>query len=200
MTTPENSYIDPVTGVRVTDGATIDYDNPAEAVVMYHPPTGNLGSATRQAFDGVWAERGWQLSQDAAVELMHPVLDDPENHTNAELRIVLDAAGGTFATDGTEDRPSLLGRVGVLKQHAESPETSPVGARLADLTNQGPATYDPGQHTVAEVNDWLVNADPTEVERVLNAEYDGQARKGIIEGPHANLTETTPSGDNYVEG
>ncbi len=43
---------------------------------------------------------------------------------------------------------------------------------------------DPGQG-VDEVNNYLANADADEVARVLAAESDGKARKGILEGPYA---------------
>lgn len=45
--------------------------------------------------------------------------------------------------------------------------------------------FDPSAHTADEVNDHLAAADADERERVLAAEYEGQARKGILEGPHA---------------
>lgn len=43
--------------------------------------------------------------------------------------------------------------------------------------------YDPTGYTVDEVNDYLANADEAERDRVLQAERDGKARKGIVEGP-----------------
>jgi hypothetical protein len=46
--------------------------------------------------------------------------------------------------------------------------------------------FDPGAHTVDEVNDHLAGADPDEVARVLAAESEAdKPRKGIVEGPHA---------------
>jgi hypothetical protein len=50
-------------------------------------------------------------------------------------------------------------------------------------TDDPPAPqYDPADHTVAEVNDYLSTHadDPTEVDRVLNAERAGRARVGIL--------------------
>jgi hypothetical protein len=45
--------------------------------------------------------------------------------------------------------------------------------------------YDPSDYNVDQVNEYLANAnDEDEVNRVLEAERQGQARKGILEGPH----------------
>jgi len=49
--------------------------------------------------------------------------------------------------------------------------------------------FDPTAHTVAQVNEYLETAEPSEVERVLAAEADAEARKGILEGPHAAQDE-----------
>ncbi|MGX6513245.1 hypothetical protein [Rhodococcus sp. SJ-2] len=40
--------------------------------------------------------------------------------------------------------------------------------------------YDPSAHTVDEVNTYLATADPAERARVLEAERNGKARKGIL--------------------
>lgn len=40
--------------------------------------------------------------------------------------------------------------------------------------------FDPSGHTVEEVNTYLAGVDDTERERVLAAERDGQARKGVV--------------------
>lgn len=42
------------------------------------------------------------------------------------------------------------------------------------------SVFDPAEHTVAEVNDYLDRADDDERERVLALERDGQARKGVL--------------------
>lgn len=52
-----------------------------------------------------------------------------------------------------------------------------------------PGGFDPAGHTADEVNDYLAAADADERERVLAAEYDGKARKGVLEGPHASNGE-----------
>lgn len=43
------------------------------------------------------------------------------------------------------------------------------------------AEFDPADHTVAEVQEHLASADDAERERVLAAEKDGKARKGLLE-------------------
>lgn len=53
--------------------------------------------------------------------------------------------------------------------------------------------YEPSAHGVDEVNTYLADAEPDEVARVLAAEAEGKARKGIVEGPHAAVPdEATP--------
>lgn len=59
------------------------------------------------------------------------------------------------------------------------PEDAP--ARVAEPEPAAPAAlFDPSEHTVAEVLAHLADADDAEHARVLAAEQDGQARKGII--------------------
>lgn len=43
-----------------------------------------------------------------------------------------------------------------------------------------PAPFDPSEHTVAEVTEYLSYATPEERDRVLAAEQDGKARAGIV--------------------
>lgn len=47
-----------------------------------------------------------------------------------------------------------------------------------------PPPFNPAEYTVQAVNEYLDTADPAEVARVLNAEHDGEARVGILDGPH----------------
>lgn len=46
-------------------------------------------------------------------------------------------------------------------------------------TSDAPDAFDPSDHTVAEVNEYLASADPDEVERVLAAEKKGKGRKSV---------------------
>lgn len=48
--------------------------------------------------------------------------------------------------------------------------------------------FDPAEHTVAQVNAYLADADRGERERVLQAEAEGRARRGILSGPHSDLS------------
>lgn len=41
--------------------------------------------------------------------------------------------------------------------------------------------FDPSEHNVSEVQEYLLTADEAETERVLAAETAGQGRKGILE-------------------
>lgn len=55
------------------------------------------------------------------------------------------------------------------------------------MTEQTPE-YDPADHTVAEVNDYLADH-PEQTGAVLQAESEGKGRTGITEGPHATPQE-----------
>lgn len=48
--------------------------------------------------------------------------------------------------------------------------------------------FDPSDHTVDDVNDYLAAAEYDERERVLQAESDGKGRLGVLNGPHADLS------------
>jgi len=48
--------------------------------------------------------------------------------------------------------------------------------------------FDPAEHTVAQVNAYLADADRGERERVLQAEAEGRARRGVLSGPHSALS------------
>lgn len=48
--------------------------------------------------------------------------------------------------------------------------------------------FDPAEHTVAQVNAYLADADRGERERVLQAEAEGRARRGVLSGPHSDLS------------
>ncbi|MBM4497537.1 hypothetical protein MWT96_20785 [Prescottella equi] len=56
----------------------------------------------------------------------------------------------------------------------------------AEVLQGEPIAFDPTGHDVDEVNAYLDGADAAERERVLQAEADGKARKGILSGPHAD--------------
>lgn len=55
------------------------------------------------------------------------------------------------------------------------------------------ADFNPDDHTVAEINDYLATANDDERERVLAAEREGQART-TVNGLHAADTTTTNEG------
>lgn len=50
--------------------------------------------------------------------------------------------------------------------------------------------FDPAEHTVTQVNAHLAGADAGERARVLQAEAEGRARRGILSGPHAGQPGT----------
>jgi len=65
-------------------------------------------------------------------------------------------------------------------------ETNPVALNYYrredgyDVDDTDPAAFDPAEHSVAEVNDYLEGASEDEQQRVLDAEAAGKARKGIL--------------------
>lgn len=48
--------------------------------------------------------------------------------------------------------------------------------------------FDPGEHTVAQVNAHLADVDLAERERVLQAEAEGRGRRGVLSGPYSDLS------------
>lgn len=71
----------------------------------------------------------------------------------------------------------------VLIDQTPVPEATAAAAQVdpvnTDAKEAGNGAFDPAEHTVAEVNDYLANADDTERERVLAAERDGKARATV---------------------
>lgn len=80
---------------------------------------------------------------------------------NAGLRRYLERRGYTVTTEGTPD------------QVPQDEGTPP-----ADL-------FDPAEHDLDEVRDYLATASPEEAARVREAERAGKARKGILGGETA---------------
>lgn len=76
--------------------------------------------------------------------------------------------------------------LGWKKVHAETP-TAVEAARQAEADEfhqqqvDAGVVFDPGAHTVDEVNAYLASADPDERERVVEAEKAGKARVTILE-------------------
>lgn len=68
-----------------------------------------------------------------------------------------------------------------------APSAPPPSDDEDDDHDTGSEVYDPSApgQGLDEVNNYLANADEDEVRRVLAAEADGKARKGILEGPYA---------------
>lgn len=79
---------------------------------------------------------------------------------------------------------------------------------MTEQTNEG--TFDPADHTVAEVNEYLATADDAERQRVLDAEKDGQNRSSVKApttdtGSGQTVTEagesaTEAEGEKYQKG
>lgn len=72
---------------------------------------------------------------------------------------------------------------------AEFADADQVQAVEPPATGDGTQPFDPNAATVEQVNAYLAAADPAERVRVFTAEADGQGRKGILSGPHAETAD-----------
>lgn len=61
-------------------------------------------------------------------------------------------------------------------------------------------TFDPRQHTVADVNAYLADQSDAEKARVIEAERTSQGRNGIVDGPHAKAAAPVPAVSAPVRG
>jgi hypothetical protein len=91
--------------------------------------------------------------------------------------------GGQEVRQGeAETRTDVDGQI-VREGEQAPPETAPDSSEGSTSSGDGGSSgeeYDPSQHTVEQVNAYLDSADEEEKERVLQAERDGQARRGIV--------------------
>lgn len=114
----------------------------------------------RRSFDEMWEGEGWYLvgplEDDASGVAGHTVRSVDEL-TVTELRTLADHR--SVVHEPGDSKASLIAKLN--------------GEQVA-------AGFDPSAHTVADVNAYLATADDDEAERVLEAELNGQARKGII--------------------
>jgi hypothetical protein len=94
-----------------------------------------------------------------------------------------DVADGQEVRQGeAETRTDVDGQI-VREGEQAPPETAPDSSEGSTSSGDGGSSgeeYDPSQHTVEQVNAYLDSADEEEKERVLQAERDGQARRGIV--------------------
>ncbi len=97
-----------------------------------------------------------------------PVPTETTGRPAEQLQIIPDAAEGT---------------------ESPSRELDPVPTGPQPSVDGEGGQFDPSQHTVSEVNDYLATADDAERERVLNAEAGegGKNRAGIMTGRAAGM-------------
>lgn len=83
--------------------------------------------------------------------------------------------------EDTASEPVLVTDRNVGYGETAEPETVALAGAGA-----APGAYDPAEHSVDEVNDYLAEH-PEDAAAVLEAEAseDGKQRKGVLEGPHA---------------
>lgn len=79
-----------------------------------------------------------------------------------------------------------------VEEEAEGPQDVGASAEpVAPWPEPSPdpgGPFDPAEHTVAQVNAYLADAGRDERERVLQAEAEGRGRRGILSGPHSDLS------------
>jgi hypothetical protein len=76
---------------------------------------------------------------------------------------------------------------------ADPADLDPADGFVFEDDSEAPSPVsDPSAYTVDEVNDYLAEH-PMDAEAVLAAEAEGDARKGILEGPHASKPAYDPS-------
>lgn len=83
--------------------------------------------------------------------------------------------------------PSKLGGEEVAPAETSGAEGR-AGSTPAGTASSPSYPFDPAEHTVAQVNEYLAGAGLRERERILQEEAEGQGRRGILSGPYADLT------------
>lgn len=78
-----------------------------------------------------------------------------------------------------EHDPVLDGREGLFEA-VVIPKAVPRLPQPTQPEEPSDAPFDPGEHSATDVLGYLESADLAEAERVLQAESDGKARKGIL--------------------
>jgi len=69
----------------------------------------------------------------------------------------------------------------ILDGSGDAPVATPVTGTPETATSEEPTLFDPTEHTIAEVEEYLSTADEKERERVLTAEREGKkARKTLL--------------------
>lgn len=100
-----------------------------------------------------------------------------------QISVLLATANGAIFTPTMEPQEGT--RYTNLPDHARALDDA--GYKLVEEESvpsgeqvESSQLYDPSAHTVAKVNDYLDHSDPAEQVRVLEAERNGKARKGIL--------------------
>lgn len=149
---------------------------------MVHPDIQAVGTVLdRVQFNTVYAPRGWELmdpSAEYANDNLGRFVRSSDELTKDEARALIASRGGDYpGADATEAE--------VRATYAEMFGTrAPVAAPETQSATGIPIQlYDPSEHTVLEVVEYLEAADENEQLRVLEAEESesGKQRKTIIE-------------------
>lgn len=96
-----------------------------------------------------------------------------------QMTVVLATAGG--AVYGREVRPQPGTYTTDEPNHHLALQLAG-GYQIVEFVEDTAALFDPSQHTVSEVNEYLSAADSEEQARVMEMERAGKARKGILGG------------------
>lgn len=97
------------------------------------------------------------------------------------LKGVAEAFGASPAKKA-EDKAKAEAQAEADRLAQEAEEKMLASAKKAEEDAQAEANlFDPAEHTVAEVNDYLADATEEERARVLSVEKDGKARASLVE-------------------
>lgn len=138
----------------------------------------------------------WLIHEGYATDLTNDD-DHTDDTTVAQDKLPTYAENKAASTEPKDDAanapevgkgdPATPAPVDTVAGTNEAPDVTPTLERQRQEYNASPAgqagttaAYDPADHTVDEVNDYLASASDAERDRVLEAERGGEQRKGIL--------------------
>lgn len=141
-----------------------------EILRMYNEDLNASADTTQEAFDTIYALRGWDLMEPVAAEISgvvgRPVVRVADA-TNDELRQLL-ASRSIAQPPASYTKDQLIAMVNGESDVTPAPESTD-------------GAYDPADHNYDEVIAHLESATDVERDRVLALERDGKKRKTVLE-------------------
>jgi hypothetical protein len=124
-------------------------------------------------------------------------------HAAALPRLRASEEDGDVAPADSNEAQALLRALAAVTGDSDVPALDQLrAAQDAEgvITPGSAGTFDPRQHTVSEVNDYLADQSDAEKARVIDAERSSQGRNGIVDGPHAKAAAAVPAVSAPVRG